>query len=67
MAALRQLVVEQKAHIQALEHQIEWFNKQLFGQKSEKRPVENPHQPGLDLGEAAKPIAPEGETTTVTY
>ena len=67
MAALRQLVVEQKAHIQALEHQIAWFNKQLFGEKSEKRPVEQPHQPGLDLGEAAKPIVPEGEKITVTY
>ena len=56
-----------KEHIRALEHQLEWFNNQVFGQKSEKRPVEHPHQPGLDLGEAAKPIAPEGEKITVTY
>lgn len=67
IAALRQLVVEQKAHIQALEHQLEWFNNQVFGQKSEKRPVDNPQQPSLDLGETAKPVAPEGEKITVTY
>jgi len=51
----------------SLRQRVRWFEKQLFGQKSEKRPVDNPHQPGLDLGEAAKPVAPEGETTTVTY
>jgi len=50
----------------ALKQRVAWFEKQLFGQKSEKRPVDNPHQPSL-LGEASGPIAAEGETITVTY
>lgn len=51
---------------EALKHQLEWFRRQLFGQKSEKRLLEaNPHQ--MNLGElpvpesappaAGKPIA----------
>jgi hypothetical protein len=50
----------------ALKHQLEWFRRQLFGQKSERRLLEaNPHQ--MNLGElpvpesappaAGKPIA----------
>ncbi len=52
--------------IATLKQRVAWFEKQLFGQKSEKRPVENPHQPSL-LGEASEPVLPEGESITVTY
>jgi transposase len=66
-AALRTLVATQKEQLAAFEQRLKWFEKQLFGQKSEKRPVDNPHQQGLDLGGETKPLAPEGEKTTITY
>jgi transposase len=50
-----------------LKRRIDWFNKQLFGQKSERRLAEaNPHQPSL-LGAATEPAPAEGEKITVTY
>lgn len=50
-----------------LKKRIDWFNKQLFGQKSERRLAEvNPHQPSL-LGAATEPTPAEGEKITVTY
>ena len=34
-----------KREVETLKHQIDWFRRQIFGQKSEKRPLEaNPHQ-----------------------
>lgn len=51
----------------SLRNRVRWFEKQLFGQKSEKRPVENPYQGGLDLGDSAEPVQPEGEKQTVIY
>ena len=50
----------------ALRRRIAWFERQLFGQKSEKRPVEHPHQASL-LGETPAETPPEGEQVTVTY
>lgn len=51
----------------ALKNRLAWLEKQIFGQKSEKRPVEpNPHQASL-LGAAAEPVAAEGEKIKVTY
>jgi len=50
----------------ALKHRVAWFERQLFGQKSEKRPVNNLLQASL-LGEPAPAIEPEGETVTVSY
>jgi transposase len=46
--------------IEALKHQLDWFRRQIFGQKSEKRPIEIPLQ--MSLGEAPeqdKPASPE--------
>lgn len=31
----------------ALKNRIAWFEKQIFGQKSEKRVIDNPHQASL--------------------
>lgn len=59
VSALREEVAQ-------LKRRVAWFERQLFGQKSEKRPVENPYQPSL-LGEASEQTAPEGEQITVTY
>lgn len=50
----------------ALKHRLAWFEKQLFGQKSEKRPVENPYQGSL-LGEPASETPTEGEKVTINY
>lgn len=55
-----------RLEFEAVKHQLEWFRRQLFGQKSERRRLEaNPHQ--MNLGElpvpesapaaAGKPIA----------
>ena len=53
---------------EALKRRVAWFEKQLFGQKSEKRQsIDNALQLGL-LGDIKAPqTEPEGESTTVTY
>ncbi|GAB2589291.1 IS66 family transposase [Nitrincola alkalisediminis] len=51
---------------EALKRRVAWFEKQLFGEKSEKRPVDNPHQPSL-LGEVQPITEPEGEQVSITY
>lgn len=56
-----------EAENSALRNRVRWFEKQLFGQKSEKRPVDNPHQCGLELGDSPAPTPPEGDKHTVTY
>ncbi len=59
-------VVVLREEIASLKRRVEWFERQLFGQKSEKRPLDNPHQPSL-LGEPPATTAPEGEQITVSY
>lgn len=52
---------------QALKQELLWLKNQVFGQKSEKRPVApNPLQASL-LGAASEPAPAEGEKITVTY
>ena len=51
----------------ALKHQLAWFRKQVFGEKSERRLVDdNPHQQPLQglLGEIPKDQPAEKETIT---
>mgnify|MGYP000222740258 CR=1 FL=1 len=43
--------------VQTIQHQLEWFRRQLFGQKSEKRPLA-PHPAQMHLGELPIPDAP---------
>ena len=52
----------------ALKQQLDWFKRQLFGRKSEKRLIENPDQLGLAemLGEASAD-APAPATKAITY
>ena len=66
-AQLREENVFLREQVQSLKGRIEWFEKQLFGQKSEKRPVDNPHQGSLALGDTPAPVEPEGEQITITY
>ncbi len=72
--SLPPLVVEKmvllEAEIQSLKSQLDWFKQQLFGQKSEKRLVdENPHQASLLAGlssPVSSPSAPATEEITYT-
>ena len=58
-----------ESEVQSLKAQLNWFKKQLFGQKSEKRLVdENPHQASLLAGlEAAVSSQQVPETEEITY
>lgn len=56
-----------REEIAALKQRLAWFEKQLFGQKSEKRPVDNPQQAALALGDAPVAVPAEGEQQTITY
>ncbi len=50
-----------------IKQRLAWFEKQLFGQKSEQRPLELGMQLSL-LGDMVPPLAkPEGETEHITY
>jgi transposase len=62
-------IAELEQTVQSLEHQLDWFKRQLFGRKSEKRLLEdNPHQPLLDGFEGDKAQAkPVCSTETITY
>ena len=42
---------------QALKHKLAWFERQLFGTKSEKRLIDDPAQTGLLFGETLKPTS----------
>jgi transposase len=52
----------------ALKQQLDWFKRQLFGRKSEKRLLDNPDQ--LDLGKLlgdSQPLAEPPPTEKITY
>ncbi|WOG30147.1 transposase [Endozoicomonas sp. 8E] len=61
------LLSERDQEIASLKHQLAWFRQQLFGEKSEKRLIENPDQ--LALGEILqdKPEEQETPSETITY
>ena len=61
------LLAEHKQEIESLKHQLAWFKQQLFGEKSEKRLIDNPDQ--LGLGNILKEPVPEQEVPTekITY
>ena len=64
----RQKVVVLEDKVQSLEHQLDWFKRQLFGRKSEKRLLEDhPNQPLLDgLVVETQASSPSPEET-ITY
>ena len=64
----RDKVVALEQKVQSLEHQLDWFKRQLFGRKSEKRLIEpNPEQPLLDGFEVDTPVRVEPDKQTLTY
>jgi transposase len=57
-----------QAHVQSLQGQLDWFKRQLFGRKSEKRLIDNPDQLGLaEVLSEAPAAAPGPATETITY
>lgn len=62
----KNLELEQK--VQSLEQQLDWFKRQLFGRKSEKRILEpNPEQPLLNGFEPDPPAPSTPDKQTITY
>jgi transposase len=65
VAQLRAENADLRQQIAALNHRLAWFERQLFGQKSERRLIDNPAQLGLEalLGDAAAaaPVVPTQE------
>ena len=55
-----------KSRVQELARQLEWFKRQLFGSKSERRLVD-PDGRQLDLGEWNQGDAPESEITIAEH
>ena len=57
-----------QTEIAALKQQLDWFKRQLFGRKSEKRIIEHPDQLDLSalLGDTPPPTEPE-PTEEITY
>lgn len=49
-----------QAQVAQLKHQLEWFKKQLFGSKSERRLIE-PSPDQLSLGEGLQPASQDAE------
>lgn len=68
---LRATVDQKDERIKTLEHQLNWFKRQLFGEKSEKRDMtDNPFQHTIadllkELPEV--PVSPEEEKKTISY
>ena len=65
--ALKEVNTALMSERDALKHQLAWFRKQVFGEKSERRLVDdNPHQQPLQglLGEIPKDQPAEKETIT---
>jgi len=71
LAQLRAALEQKDERIQALEHQLNWFKRQLFGEKSEKRDMtDNPYQQTIadllkELPEA--PRRQEENKQTISY
>lgn len=71
IASLQGVIADLQDENAQLKSQLDWFKKQLFGPKSEKRVIENPHQgsllidPGTTAPEALPTITvPEHERGT---
>ena len=60
---------ELREEVKHLKSRIQWFEKQLFGSKSEKRVLDNPQQQHFDdvLGEPESNSTPPEDKVTVTY
>lgn len=69
-ACLNQKLSDYEAQVKHLQSQLDWFKRHLFGQKSERRLIEDPpnQRSVFDLiGDAAPLPAQSEHKTTVTY
>lgn len=69
VASLRLENIELKHRVAELERQVEWFQRQIFGQKSERRIIDNPKQAiltGLDMS-ADLPSSTQEPKQQITY
>jgi len=57
---------ELKQQIRVLQTQLDWFKQQIFGQKSEKRLIDNPHQGSLFEGQTT-PVPEDQPTQQINY
>lgn len=70
-AQLHKTITQQSSKIQSLENQLNWFKRQIFGEKSEKRDMtDNPYQQTIaellqDLPEV--PVDDKEEKQTISY
>jgi transposase len=64
---LREEVTTLKSIVQSQAERIKWFEKQLFGRKSEKRIIDNPQQFNLLTEPTATDVLPEEKQLTITY
>lgn len=68
--ALMSSLQEKDEKIQSLQHQLDWFKRQLFGQKSEQKDFsDHPYQNTLAelFGESSQVNAHQEEKETITY
>lgn len=66
-STLRAENIALKQRVDALQLQVNWFTKQLFGRKSEKRLIDAPADQLRLWGDVSPPPEPEGETISVSY
>lgn len=52
-------IAELEAKNAYLQQQLDWFKRQLFGRKSEKQLIDNPHQTTFLVNEVAAPAQPD--------
>jgi len=60
---LKVQIAQLSEQVSQLTHQLDWFKRQIFGRKSEKHILDNPHQ--QSLFQQDQPAEPEPVTTTV--
>jgi transposase len=67
ICVLREENITLKSVVQSQAERIRWFEKQLFGKKSEKRIIDNPQQFSLLTEPTATEALPEEKQLTITY
>ncbi len=56
-----------ETRVAELEHQLDWFKRQLFGRKSEKQIIDNPQQGGLFDSAPIPPSSPPATTEVKSH
>ena len=60
-------VVSLREEVQQLKDRVAWFERQVFGRKSEKRLQDNPHQESLLTDPVTTPPEPEAKSKVSSY